>query len=377
MNAIILAAIAVGVVYFVIAVILILATLRSPIRSDAKPMITVVIAARDEEEGLPGCLESLKGQDYPPELWSVIVVDDRSTDRTAEVVEGFQRDWPALSLIRVDFCWPDMGGKQNALVAGFEVANGEIIAMTDADCILPVDWLAGIASAFTPDVGVVGGLVSVAKPQGVWGRLQRADMAYLMGIGWGFVAGGVPYTIMGNNLSVRKTAYDAVGGHRSLGLTIAEDCGLVTTINRRTDWKSAWTPAGGIVGTFPPSTFPELIRQRVRWLHGIRFQTGWRLWFIFGGLIQRVSAVVVAGLWAFGVVGALPALACLGLWFVTDMVVMVRMARVMRDWTLVAWSPFVTIWGAFYQSISGIRYLLTGGKTAWKGQTHGTRRSIC
>ncbi len=110
--------------------------------------VSVVVAARNEQPRIAACLRALLAQDYPREAYEVIVVDDGSTDRTAEVAEGF-----GVTVLRQ----PHRGAAA-AHNLGVVHARGEVVAFTDADCIAARDWLRELVACFEdPEVGVCGG----------------------------------------------------------------------------------------------------------------------------------------------------------------------------------------------------------------------------
>lgn len=111
------------------------------------PRCSVVICARNEQATLEECLAHATELDYPD--FEVIVVDDGSTDRTAEIARSFLD----VRLFSVDHC-----GLGTARNIGIEVATGEIIAYLDADAYPTADWLRYLVLAFDrSDVGAVGG----------------------------------------------------------------------------------------------------------------------------------------------------------------------------------------------------------------------------
>jgi cellulose synthase/poly-beta-1,6-N-acetylglucosamine synthase-like glycosyltransferase len=99
------------------------------------PAVSIIIPARNEEHRILRCLESLKALDYPSDRLEIIIVNDRSTDRTAHVVASHIGDIPSLRLLTVTE--PGSGnlrGKAGALDVGIRHAHGDIILLTDADC---------------------------------------------------------------------------------------------------------------------------------------------------------------------------------------------------------------------------------------------------
>lgn len=107
-------------------------------------MISVVIPSYNEEENIERCLDSLAHQTISRSRYEIIVVDGNSKDRTREIAEDFADSVFIQQSKKV-------GGARND---GILSAKGEIIATTDADCILPSDWLETIETGFREE-GVV------------------------------------------------------------------------------------------------------------------------------------------------------------------------------------------------------------------------------
>ncbi|ABD39896.1 glycosyl transferase, family 2 [Methanospirillum hungatei JF-1] len=113
-------------------------------------MISIVIPSFNEEERIERCLVSLVQQDFPREEYEIIVVDGGSKDKTREIAEKYAD----LVFIQTS---PKVGGARND---GALRARGEIIATTDADTILPPDWLSRIRQDFLdPEVVMLYGPV--------------------------------------------------------------------------------------------------------------------------------------------------------------------------------------------------------------------------
>jgi len=102
--------------------------------------ITVIIAARNEEQYIETVIRSVLSQNFPSELIQLIVVDDQSTDATASLVKAISD--PRLKLLTTD----KSTGKKAAISLAINNAKSDLIICTDADCIAPSDWLRRIAS---------------------------------------------------------------------------------------------------------------------------------------------------------------------------------------------------------------------------------------
>lgn len=98
------------------------------------PKVSVIIPAYNEEKTLRRCLESVLNQTY--KNYEVIVVDNNSTDKTKEIIKKFQDKNK-----KVRYAFERYRSRGAARNAGIKVAQGEIIAMTDSDCIVPENWI--------------------------------------------------------------------------------------------------------------------------------------------------------------------------------------------------------------------------------------------
>jgi glycosyltransferase involved in cell wall biosynthesis len=100
---------------------------------DRYPSVSVIVPARGEEAGVGEALRSILDQDYPGRL-EVVAVDDRSADRTGEIIAGLAVRWPdRLKPLRVDSLPDGWLGKNYALYRGAEEAGGEWLLFTDAE----------------------------------------------------------------------------------------------------------------------------------------------------------------------------------------------------------------------------------------------------
>lgn len=184
-------------------------------------LVSVVIPAHNEERYLGACLESLQRQTYPNSRFEVIVVDNASTDATSEIARRFGAlvvPEPAMSIGR-------------ARQRGAKAARGEILASTDADTIVPPDWLERIALAFERDheLGAVFGPFryvdgSAFEKVFLW-HLNLALMMALHALGRSCFSG--------NNYAVRREAFWQAGGCK-MSLPAAEDVDLSWRLSKLT-----------------------------------------------------------------------------------------------------------------------------------------------
>ena len=200
--------------------------------------LTVIVPARNEEESLGACLRSLAGQSEEVFLlgrdWELIVVDDHSTDRTAEIARGFA----GVTVIEAAELEPGWTGKNNALWTAAKRARGRWLLFTDADTIHePGDLRRAIHEA----VKHKAGMLSYSPRQIVSGLAQRS----LMPLVFSELALAYPpdkvsdpnqriAAANGQFLLIEREAYRRLGGHASVAEKVLEDVELAFLAKR---WK--------------------------------------------------------------------------------------------------------------------------------------------
>ena len=229
------------------------------------PPVSIVVPAYNEAVGIARAVRSLATGDYPGSV-EVLVVDDGSTDGSADVVEGLEL--PGVRVVR-----QDNAGKAVALNRGIELARAEIVVTVDADTVFEPQTLRRLVQGFRdPRVGAVSGNTKVGNRRGLLGRWQHIE--YVMGFNLDRrmyeVLNCMP-TVPGAIGAFRREALAQV--HGVSGATLAEDTDITMDIGRH-GWRvvyvedaRAWTEA--------PETLGQLWRQRYRWAYGT-IQSIWK-----------------------------------------------------------------------------------------------------
>ncbi|MDG2305572.1 MAG: glycosyltransferase [Candidatus Binatia bacterium] len=255
------------------------------IAADA-PLVSVVVCAYDEERTLGACLAALEKLDYP--RFEVVVVDDGSTDRTAQIADSH-----AGSTIRV--VHQENRGLGAARNRGIAEARGEVIAFTDADCVVDAAWLGylvgklrdgfvavGGPNLSPPETALVPSVVAVA-PGGPTHVLLDDD-----------VAEHVP----GCNMAFEKTALERIGGFREAYRVAGDDVDVCWRLQDAGE-RIGFSPAA-VVWHFRRHTARAYLRQqmgygraeaRLYFDHPLRFNAlGQSRWLgrIYGGLFASL-----------------------------------------------------------------------------------------
>jgi cellulose synthase/poly-beta-1,6-N-acetylglucosamine synthase-like glycosyltransferase len=249
-------------------------TKRLPPSPAYLPPVAVVVPAYNEGVGIERAVRSLAASDYPE--FEVVVVDDGSTDDTAEIVER-------LALERVRLLRKPNGGKPSALNAGIDASTAPVVVMVDGDTVFEPEALWRLVQPLgDPAVGAVSGNTKVGNRRGLIGRWQHIE--YVTGFNLDrrmYEILQCTPTVPGAIGAFRRDALAEVGGVS--GETLAEDTDLTLAIGRTgcrvvyAEDARAWTEA--------PSSFGDLWRQRYRWSYG----TMQAVWKHKGALLTRDS----------------------------------------------------------------------------------------
>lgn len=205
--------------------------------SPDEPFVSVVVAARNEEENISRLLGALLEQNYRRDNYEILIIDDQSTDRTAAIVNAVQdRRIRLLSTENRDAVFSP---KKNAINHGIQQARGEIVMLTDADCQPPPGWISGIVGLFAPDVGMVIGFSPCELPaiKNTIQRLLALESLSLAVVAAGAAGWGYPATCNGRNLAYRKSVYEQVGGFEKIRHFVSGDDDMMLKLVQQTEWK--------------------------------------------------------------------------------------------------------------------------------------------
>jgi cellulose synthase/poly-beta-1,6-N-acetylglucosamine synthase-like glycosyltransferase len=265
---------------------------NSPRSKEKKPFVSVIIAARNEEKRISACLQLLLSQTYPREFFEVIVINDRSSDRTGVLVESFQKEFAELRLVTLTETPPVMAPKKHALNEGIKSAKGEIIVCTDADCRPEENWLSSMVSCFTEKVGMVVGFSPIdPKRSSLLDNFVALDSLALASLSAAGTAYGMTLTATGRSLAYRKKVFEEVGGFSKIAHFVSGDDDLLLGLVKKTHWKTAYCIGDKtLVPTDPPGSFISFVHQKIRQAskgrhYGFKMTAGLTLFYIYNVLM--------------------------------------------------------------------------------------------
>jgi len=359
--------------------------------------ISVIIAARNEEENISALLKSVTRQSYHGDLTEIIVVDDHSTDRTAEIVRHF----PSVKLVQLTDD-PGNSYKKKAIEAGIAASTGDLIVTTDADCIAPTVWLETIAKCkaktnavlivapvsfipinkTTPSGVVEPANVVIIKPEDVelmefgsnanntiLSGFQQLDFLVLQGITGASVYKGIHSMCNGANFAYDKNVFYEVKGFEGIDdIASGDDMLLMHKVGKKYPSDITYLYSqNAIVYTQPMKTWSAFLNQRIRWASKATYYKDWRIFSVLllvylfnlsflllfvAGFFNFDYWIWLAGLWAAKTLIEIP--------FVNSV------ARFFGKQNLIVWFFFFQPLHIIYTIISGLFGQF--GKYEWKGR---------
>lgn len=232
------------------------------INEEYKPFVSIMIPAHNEEQVIANTVENILQIEYPK--YEVIVIDDRSTDNTADVVNKLADKYEnVIAFIRAKDAFP---GKSAVLNDALKIAKGEAILVFDADATVEPDFLNKLIPSLEPaDVGAVQARKIIRnKDVNLLTKCQNNEYTTDtdLQVGRDAVKGAVE--LRGNGELIKREAIDDIGGWNNY--TITDDLDMSTRLHIK-GWDVRFCPDAcvyeeGIVYLFP------LYRQRRRWLEG-------------------------------------------------------------------------------------------------------------
>jgi cellulose synthase/poly-beta-1,6-N-acetylglucosamine synthase-like glycosyltransferase len=232
--------------------------------------ISVIVAARNEAEHIEALLASLQQQNYPHAWLEVIVVDDFSTDTTAELVAAYP--WDRVRLIRLAdqsaSLFPTLQAKKRAISIGIAEAQGDLIVTTDSDCNAPPTWLTLLVTVYqSRQPQFISAPVVFWREKNLLQRFQSLDFLGMMvitgaGIHTGFMRMG-----NGANLAFPKKVFEEVGGYLDSGhLASGDDMFLLHKIAARyPEGVFFLKNKNAAINTEAKPDLKSFVQQRLRW----------------------------------------------------------------------------------------------------------------
>ena len=230
------------------------------------PNVSVVVAARNEEDHIQHLINDLISQEYPIDKLEVIIVNDRSTDDTATILDDASSNYAFIKIITIDKVSKDMTPKKYALTKGIETAVGEIIVLTDADCRVGKLWVSSMTYSVMNTEGISIGFSEIDQEhESFFHRYQRIDFLSIIIANAGFSGWGLFWSGTGQNLAFLKSDFEKIDGFQKVKDRISgDDMYLVQSISKLKTGFLHIDP-NSFVKTSAMKSVSHFFNQRIRW----------------------------------------------------------------------------------------------------------------
>lgn len=334
---------------------------------------SIIIPARNEAANITACMQSVVTNDYPQAHYEVIVIDDFSIDNTQEYVKVMQQKHSNIRLLALEEMIGNrslLAYKKKAIELAIAQAKGDWIVTTDADCIVPINWLSNLNNYIQQTNAMfVAAPVSFIKTHSFISIFQCLDFMSLQGITAAAVSAGFHSMCNGANLAYSKATFYASGGFKGIdNIASGDDMLLMDKIKKQYSNSIGFLfNEKSVVQTLPMTTWKDFINQRIRWASKTSKYKDKKI-------IAVLALVYLFNFLLFAlVIGCFFAPELLAFWLllvvvktICELSFMIPVARFFRQEKLLVWFPLMQPFHVVYTVIAG--WLGLFGKYQWKGR---------
>ena len=228
------------------------------------PFVSVVIAARNEEKNISNILDDLTKQTIDKNNFEIIVSNDRSKDKTGQIINDYSRKYKFVKCIQITKK-KDMTSKKYALEQAIKNSKGEIILATDADCRVSKYWATSMANLVNNTNKVVIGYSKIKSRTTLINEIQKIDFLGIMASNGGLLTNGIICSGSGQNLAYKKEDFFRIGGFEPVkDKESGDDMYIVQAISKLRGAVFNYDE-NSFVSTLPKKTILGYINQRIRW----------------------------------------------------------------------------------------------------------------
>ncbi len=226
--------------------------------------ISIIVPAKNEEQVIEDCINSLKRLAYPEHKFEVIIVDDDSSDNTYKSALKLTANKYNFKIIRVDN--KSLPGKRGALLEGIRKASFPFIVITDADCMVPVNWLNSFSGLFEQGFDFVFGPAPlIRKHNNFIGGVSCMENLKSSFLSFSLASLALPYTAAARNMGFSKEAFFKIGEYSNTLDTLSGDDDLLLREAVKNKLKiKAFYAKDALVFSRAPSSLSEYLSQKTR-----------------------------------------------------------------------------------------------------------------
>jgi cellulose synthase/poly-beta-1,6-N-acetylglucosamine synthase-like glycosyltransferase len=333
-----------------------------------KTTVSILIAARNEEDKIFITISDILAQDYPSHLVELIVVDDHSTDGTSEIVLSFADR--GVKLLVLNESKPLNSYKKKAITEAIKLSEAELIITTDADCRMSPDWLKTIIGFYEAgNYKLISSPVLYFEEKSAFEKMQSLEFLFLIGLGAAGVGNKMPSTCNGANLAYRREVFHELKGFQGIDQLASGDDELFLhkVASVYPDGIGFCKARGAMVYTHAKSSLSEFIQQRKRWASKSTKYKNKAVVLI--GVLVWVFNLLIVLISILGFFNPFYWYLCLGIIsikFVAELFFQIVLCRFANRIKLLRLSPLLTITHIFYMLFIGVAGNF--GKYNWKGR---------
>lgn len=257
---------------------------------------TVIIAVKNEEPNLPSLISDLKNLKYPPGSYEIIFSDDNSADNTWLLIKKGSEESDNINIIH-----SKGNGKKAAISTAIELAKGDYIVTTDADCKINPMWLNGLAEICKKtNADLIIGEADLANRPGLFGKLGSLEYLSLQAITAASACSGHPVLCSGANLCFKKDSVSNYSDIVKREVASGDDIFLLHEIKRKNGIIVFCSRKNTRVVTDSPGNIKSFIKQRMRWAgKGLKYNDPDTMLLALLVFITNTLIVIILALSAF------------------------------------------------------------------------------
>lgn len=321
-------------------------------------LISVIVPVRNEAANIRLLLEDLDRQSMPENAFEVIVVDDGSTDGTADLAREFAAGHHLQLRVLESDGDRAASPKKRAIRTAIQKAQGRYIVTTDGDCRVGEHWLASLAACFRHTGAVcVSGPVTFVGEETWTDSLQTVEFSSLIGSGACAIAAGRPTMCNGANFAYERVVFLEVGGFDGVDqIASGDDELLLQKISERyPNGINFLKSEDAIVRTAPHRDWRAFKSQRQRWASKWKYYTSASTKLLALFVFLANLAVLIAGLaYVAGLTSGYIAFAVILLKILPEWLFVGAVLRFLRKEHTLPYIPLVQLFYPFYVVFFGL-----------------------
>ncbi len=348
------------------------------------PRISIIIPARNEQDNIKRCVEAALAQDYPN--FEVLVLDDRSTDATPAILTQLSAHETRLVILFGEELPEGWAGKPHALHQAARSATGEWLCFVDADTFIDTNALSAVMHATNKTGADMYSMMALQIMETFWEKVIQPMIYTIVATGFSSKQVNNPRIrkafANGQFIFIRRSVYDAVGGHEPIKNQIVEDKALAEQV-KWSGYKIVLAKGYSLVQTRMYTSFATIWEG---WTKNIYLSLKDNASSLFLGAFGAFISIMLAGImpfWPFlGLIwyfngGGLPALLILGEALLVWGIIFYLRAEVAHDVRIPRWYAFTTPLGvAIFAAMmfTSAWKSLSGKGITWKGRTYDPKK---